>query len=218
MSKQAQFMDVSTYRGALNTSFVHRYSHGEDEWSWDIGMAKAARVFLEALGPTPNQNLLDAGVGRARDASEFILAGHRVTGLDIVENSSWPLLRKRWGDRLTLVCSALQDWQPPEGDVFDGVLDNGCFHHQHPGEWRTYLSTIRQYSRPGALIGLNVFGVDASNPTPGWREMDNQRQGYFFTQQSVRETLEGFGFIWQELVVIERQHGEAVYLLALVRT
>jgi ubiquinone/menaquinone biosynthesis C-methylase UbiE len=115
MSKQAQFMDISTYRRALDTSFVHRYSHGEDEWSWDIGMAKAARVFLEALGPTPDQHILDVGVGRARDASEFILAGHRVTGLDIVENSSWPLLRKRWGERLSLVCSALQDWQPPGG-------------------------------------------------------------------------------------------------------
>lgn len=68
------------------------------------------------------------------------------------------------------------------------------------------------------MIGLNVFGVDASNPEPGWREMDNQRQGYFFTEQGVRDTLEAFGFTWQDLVVIERQHGEAVYLLALVRT
>ncbi|MDQ0654905.1 class I SAM-dependent methyltransferase [Pseudomonas cedrina] len=43
-------------------------------------------------------HILDVGVGRARDASEFIQAGHRVTGLDIVENSSWPLLRNRWGE------------------------------------------------------------------------------------------------------------------------
>ncbi|KDN98502.1 MULTISPECIES: class I SAM-dependent methyltransferase [Pseudomonas] len=218
MSKQAvDFMELSAYRKALDTSFVHRYSHGEDEWSWDIGMARAARIFLAALGDRPDQRILDVGVGRGRDASELIQAGHRVTGLDIVENSSWPLLRKRWGERLELLNSALQDWQPVDGRQFDAVLDNGCFHHQHPDEWDAYLAHMRSHVRQGGLIALNVFGVDSSNPVPGWREMDNQRQGYFFTEQGIRDTLESYGLTWQELVVIERQHGDAMYLLALVR-
>lgn len=64
MNKQTQFLDVPTYRNVLNTSFVHRYGNGEDEWSWDIGMAKAARVFLEHLGDRSDQLILDVGVGR----------------------------------------------------------------------------------------------------------------------------------------------------------
>jgi len=218
MNKQTQFLDVPTYRNVLNTSFVHRYGNGEDEWSWDIGMAKAARVFLEHLGDRSDQLILDGGVGRGRDASELIQAGHRVTGLDIVENSSWPLLRKRWGERLELVPCALQDWQPTLLRQFDAALDNGCFHHQHPDEWQSYLDDMRRHVRPGGLIAINVFGVDASNLTPGWREMDNRRQGYFFTEQGIRDTLEGFGLTWERLITIERQHGDAVYLLALVRT
>lgn len=218
MNKQTQFLDVPTYRNVLNTSFVHRYGNGEDEWSWDIGMAKAARVFLEHLGDRSDQLILDVGVGRGRDASELIQAGHRVTGLDIVENSSWPLLRKRWGERLELVPCALQDWQPTLLRKFDAALDNGCFHHQHPDEWQSYLDDMRRHVRPGGLIAINVFGVDASNLTPGWREMDNRRQGYFFTEQGIRDTLEGFGLTWERLITIERQHGDAVYLLALVRT
>ncbi|KMN13145.1 methyltransferase type 12 [Pseudomonas weihenstephanensis] len=218
MNKQTQFLDVPTYRNVLNTSFVHRYGNGEDEWSWDIGMAKAARVFLEHLGDRSDQLILDVGVGRGRDASELIQAGHRVTGLDIVENSSWPLLRKRWGERLELVPCALQDWQPTLLRQFDAALDNGCFHHQHPEEWQSYLDDLRRHVRPGGLIAINVFGVDASNLTPGWREMDNRRQGYFFTEQGIRDTLEGFGLTWEQLITIERQHGDAVYLLALVRT
>ena len=218
MNKQTQFLDVPTYRNVLNTSFVHRYGNGEDEWSWDIGMAKAARVFLEHLGDRSDQLILDVGVGRGRDASELIQAGHRVTGLDIVENSSWPLLRKRWGERLELVPCALQDWQPTLLRQFDAALDNGCFHHQHPEEWQSYLDDLRRHVRPGGLIAINVFGVDASNLTPGWREMDNRRQGYFFTEQGVRDTLQGFGLTWEQLITIERQHGDAVYLLALVRT
>ncbi|GLX90856.1 hypothetical protein Pfra02_34240 [Pseudomonas fragi] len=218
MNKQTQFLDVPTYRNVLNTSFVHRYGNGEDEWSWDIGMAKAARVFLEHLGDRSDQLILDVGVGRGRDASELIQAGHRVTGLDIVENSSWPLLRKRWGERLELVPCALQDWQPTLLRQFDAALDNGCFHHQHPEEWQSYLDDLRRHVRPGGLIAINVFGVDASNLTPGWREMDNRRQGYFFTDQGIRDTLEGFGLTWEQLITIERQHGDAVYLLALVRT
>ena len=218
MNKQTQFLDVPTYRNVLNTSFVHRYGNGEDEWSWDIGMAKAARVFLEHLGDRSDQLILDVGVGRGRDASELIQAGHRVTGLDIVENSSWPLLRKRWGERLELVPCALQDWQPTLLRQFDAALDNGCFHHQHPDEWQSYLDDMRRHVRPGGLIAINVFGVDASNLTPGWREMDNRRQGYFFTEQGIRDTLEGFGLTWEQLITIERQHGDAVYLLALVRT
>ena len=218
MNKQTQFLDVPTYRNVLNTSFVHRYGNGEDEWSWDIGMAKAARVVLEHLGDRSDQLILDVGVGRGRDASELIQAGHRVTGLDIVENSSWPLLRKRWGERLELVPCALQDWQPTLLRQFDAALDNGCFHHQHPEEWQSYLDDLRRHVRPGGLIAINVFGVDASNLTPGWREMDNRRQGYFFTEQGIRDTLEGFGLTWERLITIERQHGDAVYLLALVRT
>ena len=218
MNKQTQFLDVPTYRNVLNTSFVHRYGNGEDEWSWDIGMAKAARVFLEQLGDRSDQLIPDVGVGRGRDASELIQAGHRVTGLDIVENSSWPLLRKRWGERLELVPCALQDWQPTLLRQFDAALDNGCFHHQHPEEWQSYLDDLRRHVRPGGLIAINVFGVDASNLTPGWREMDNRRQGYFFTEQGIRDTLEGFGLTWERLITIERQHGDAVYLLALVRT
>lgn len=218
MNKQTQFLDVPTYRNVLNTSFVHRYGNGEDEWSWDIGMAKAARVFLEHLGDRSDQLILDVGVGRGRDASELIQAGHRVTGLDIVENSSWPLLRKRWGERLELVPCALQDWQPTLLRQFDAALDNGCFHHQHPDEWQSYLDDMRRHVRPGGLIAINVFGVDASNLTPGWREMDNRRQGYFFTEQGIRDTLQGFGLTWEQLITIERQHGDAVYLLALVRT
>lgn len=218
MNKQTQFLDVPTYRNVLNTSFVHRYGNGEDEWSWDIGMAKAARVFLEHLGDRSDQLILDVGVGRGRDASELIQAGHRVTGLDIVENSSWPLLRKRWGERLELVPCALQDWQPTLLRQFDAALDNGCFHHQHPEEWQSYLDDLRRHVRPGGLIAINVFGVDASNLTPGWREMDNRRQGYFFTEQGIRDTLQGFGLTWEQLITIERQHGDAVYLLALVRT
>lgn len=218
MNKQTQFLDVPTYRNVLNTSFVHRYGNGEDEWSWDIGMAKAARVFLEHLGDRSDQLILDVGVGRGRDASELIQAGHRVTGLDIVENSSWPLLRKRWGERLELVPCALQDWQPTLLRQFDAALDNGCFHHQHSDEWQSYLDDMRRHVRPGGLIAINVFGVDASNLTPGWREMDNRRQGYFFTEQGIRDTLEGFGLTWERLITIERQHGDAVYLLALVRT
>lgn len=219
MNKQAQaFMAQGDYRKALDTSFVHRYSHGEDEWSWDVGMIQAAQAFLERLEARADQHVLDLGVGRGRDASTFILAGHRVTGLDIVENSSWPLLRKRWGDRLNLVQQAVQDWQPTPGTQFDAALDNGCFHHQHPDEWAAYLGHVRRLLRPGALVGLNVFGVDDVQPEPGWREMDNQRQGYFFTDLGIRQTLEGHGFTWQGLEVIERQHGEARYLLALVRT
>ncbi|MNG11767.1 Methyltransferase domain protein [compost metagenome] len=126
-------------------------------------------------------------------------------------------MRKRWGERLELVNSALQDWQTADGRQFDAVLDNGCFHHQHPDEWDAYLAHMRSHVRKGGLIALNVFGVDSSNPVPGWREMDNQRQGYFFTEQGIRDSLEGYGFAWQELVVIERQHGDAMYLLALVR-
>lgn len=186
MNKQTQFLDVPTYRNVLNTSFVHRYGNGEDEWSWDIGMAKAARVFLEHLGDRSDQLILDVGVGRGRDASELIQAGHRVTGLDIVENSSWPLLRKRWGERLELVPCALQDWQPTLLRQFDAALDNGCFHHQHPDEWQSYLGDMRRHVRPGGLIAINVFGVDASNLTPGWREMDNRRQGYFYRARDSR--------------------------------
>lgn len=64
MNKQTQFRCAST-RNVLNTSFVHRYGNGEDEWSWDIGMAKAARVFLEHLGDRSDQLILDVGSGGA---------------------------------------------------------------------------------------------------------------------------------------------------------
>jgi len=150
-------VDANAYTRQLVDSFRERYQCGRDSWTEEPAMARVAEILLASLPPGPHR-VLDVGTGRGRDVELFLRAGHQATGLDIVSVPEWQALRERWGTAVTLVESPFTAFRC---DLpFTAVLDNGCFHHQHPSEYATYLAHMRDLMDPGALALFSVFTPD----------------------------------------------------------
>ena len=92
---------------------------------WDIG--RPQQVFLEVADRITG-SVLDAGCGTGENALFFASRGHKVTGIDFLEEPIRRAKRKATERGLTatfLVMDALALKDLPE--VFDSVIDSGLF-------------------------------------------------------------------------------------------
>ena len=93
---------------------------------WDIGRPQQA--FLDVADRITG-SVLDAGCGTGDNALFFASRGHKVTGIDFLEEPITRARRKAAERRLTatfFVTDALALKDLPE--VFDSVIDSGLFH------------------------------------------------------------------------------------------
>jgi cyclopropane fatty-acyl-phospholipid synthase-like methyltransferase len=184
------------YRIALTESFRWRYAHNQDFWTSDPSLPRIAAMLLDYLEDRPNQNILDIGAGRGRDTRTFLEAGHRVTAIDLHRTSEWDELEDRWGPKLRFINSLVQDWVT--SDMFDGAIDNGCFHHQHEEEYPTYLDRVCGVLKPGAHVVFCVFSPSEDDQGRGrFQVMDHGRVGRYFVEAEVRSLFTSHGFTWR---------------------
>ncbi|KVD74025.1 methyltransferase type 12 [Burkholderia sp. ABCPW 14] len=146
------------YAAVLRSDFVSSYHDGRDVWTDEAAMRPASAILHEHLGSPAD--VLDAGAGRGRDTAYFLEHGHRVTAVDLVEPPEWAQLSQRWGERVRFVASPVSELQ---GEAqFDGALDNGCLHHQHPDAYAAYLARVHALLRPEGLFTISVFEADGA--------------------------------------------------------
>ncbi|EEH25624.1 1,6-didemethyltoxoflavin N1-methyltransferase, partial [Burkholderia pseudomallei] len=132
------------YAAVLRSDFVSSYHDGRDVWTDEAAMRPASAILHAHLGRPAD--VLDAGAGRGRDTAYFLEQGHRVTAVDLVEPPEWAQLAQRWGERVHFVARPVSEL---DGEArFDGALDNGCLHHQHPDAYGAYLARIHALLRP----------------------------------------------------------------------
>jgi len=147
--------EVDVYVTTMRASFARRYEEKRDSWTADDAAAEAGRELLSRLARWPgSSSVLDIGTGRGRDLELFLEHGHRATGIDIVAPENWPTLRARWGARVSLHETSLQACGLSER--FDAILDNGCFHHQHPDDLAGYVARVHSLLAPE---GIALFAV-----------------------------------------------------------
>jgi SAM-dependent methyltransferase len=128
---------------------------------WDIGKPQApfAAVADRVVSP-----VLDAGCGTGDTALFFAARGHRVTGIDFLEE---PLRRARQkaaerGLSATFLVKdalTLGDW----GERFAGVIDSGLFHVFADDDRRRYVEGLARVVEPGGRLFLMCF----SDEEPG---------------------------------------------------
>jgi SAM-dependent methyltransferase len=138
---------------------------------WDIGKPQASFVAVadRVAGP-----VLDAGCGAGDTALFFAARGHRVTGIDFVEE---PIGRARAkaGERglstefLIKDALTLGDWD----QRFASVIDSGLFHVFTDSDRRRYVEGLKQVIDPGGRLFLMCFS-DEEPGTAGPRRVSRQ--------------------------------------------
>jgi cyclopropane fatty-acyl-phospholipid synthase-like methyltransferase len=128
---------------------------------WDIGKPQGR---FAAIADQVTSPVLDAGCGTGENALFFAARGHRVTGIDFVDEAIRRARRKAAERGLSVEflvknATALGDW----GERFASVIDCGLFHVFSDDDRRRYIQGLAQVVEPGGRVFLMCF----SNEEPG---------------------------------------------------
>jgi cyclopropane fatty-acyl-phospholipid synthase-like methyltransferase len=154
---------------------------------WDIGRPQQA--FLDVADRITG-SVLDAGCGTGDNALYFASRGHKVTGIDFLEEPIQRAKRKAAERGLTatfLVMDALALKDLPE--VFDSVIDSGLFHVFSDEDRRRYVEGLASVLRPGGRMFLLCFS-DEEPGTQGPRRVSKTELHDAFAQGWAIESIE----------------------------
>jgi cyclopropane fatty-acyl-phospholipid synthase-like methyltransferase len=138
---------------------------------WDIGKPQAPFVAVADRVVSP---VLDAGCGTGDTALFFAARGHRVTGIDFLEEPIRRARRKaaeRGVSATFLVKDALTlgDW----GERFASVIDSGLIHVFGDDDRRRYVAGLARVVEPGGRLFLMCFS-DEEPGTQGPRRVSKK--------------------------------------------
>jgi SAM-dependent methyltransferase len=154
---------------------------------WDIGKPQGtfAAVADRVTGP-----VLDAGCGTGEHAMFFAARGHRVIGIDFVEEAL-RRARAKAAERglavefLVKDATALGDWE----ERFASVIDCGLFHGFSDDDRRRYVQGLAQVVEPDGRLFLLCFS-DEEPGTEGPRRVSRQELYNAFTDVWDVESVE----------------------------
>jgi cyclopropane fatty-acyl-phospholipid synthase-like methyltransferase len=138
---------------------------------WDIG--RPQRLFT-AVADRVVSPVLDAGCGTGEHAVFFAARGHRVVGIDFVEEAI-RRARVKAAQRglavefLVKDATALADW----GERFATAIDSGLFHVFSDDDRQRYVRGLTQVVEPGGRLFLMCFS-DAEPGTEGPRRVSRR--------------------------------------------
>ncbi|MGK5727959.1 SAM-dependent methyltransferase [Streptomyces sp. URMC 124] len=210
-------LDEALYAAVLHSDFRDHYAGGRDVWTGEEAMRRAPRLLMDALrtraGTGAPADVLDIGTGHGRDAGLLLAAGHRVTGIDLVVSPQWETLTRLHPGRVRFFATAALDL--PGTALYDAVLDNGCFHHQHPATYGPYLRRVHALLRPGGLLTLSVF--HAADGRGGLYANEGSRLYREFTEDELTALVAGHGFAPVATHRVPRAIGGLAYLVSTFR-
>ena len=138
---------------------------------WDIG--KPQKQFT-AIADRVTSPVLDAGCGTGEHALFFAARGHRVIGIDFVEEAI-RRARVKAAERdlpvefLVKDATTLADW----GEWFSSVIDCGLFHVLSDDDRRRYVQGLARVVEPGGQLFLLCFS-DEEPGTEGPRRVSRE--------------------------------------------
>jgi SAM-dependent methyltransferase len=138
---------------------------------WDISKPKGAFV---AVADRVIGRVLDAGCGTGDNALFFASRGHRVTGIDFVDEAI-RRARAKAAERgqsvefLVKDVLTLADWD----ERFASVIDSGLFHVFSDDDRRRYVRGLARVLEPGGRLFLMCFS-DEEPGTDGPRRVSRQ--------------------------------------------
>ena len=179
-------IDPNEYLDLMTRAFVSHYADHSDVWTDDPQMRALAIAIAELGTAQRDARVLDIGCGIGRDVEFFARAGAQAVGIDIVSHASWEAIaRDCAGARFEAVDFLHFD----ATELFDVVVDNGCFHHQHPEHRRQYLERVVELLAPQGWFVLSTFENDQQSSIVD----DRGRIHTYYTESKLHAQLDGVG-------------------------
>jgi len=180
-------IEPTQYLTVLSSAYRKQYDEVSDEWTNDPQMRTFPALIQGMLKLPPTARALDVGCGSGRDAEYFGGIYASVTGLDIYRHAYWDEVTSRLPN-VRFQCVDLLSYAG--GETYDVILDNGCFHHQHPEHHVMYLRKVRSLLDPSGCFAISTF----KNPSVSELIDQNGRLHLYFTDASLHELLGAAGF------------------------
>ena len=125
---------------------------------WDIG--RPQKAFLDVADQITG-SILDAGCGTGDNALFFASRGHKVTGIDFLEEPIQRAKRKATERALAVTfllkdATTLKEWS----ERFDSVIDCGLFHVFSDDDRKKYVDGLASVLKPGGRLFLLCFSKD----------------------------------------------------------
>ena len=138
---------------------------------WDIGKPQGQFTAIADRVVSP---VLDAGCGTGEHALFFAARGHRVVGIDFVDEAIRRARAKATERGLAVEflvkdATTLADW----GERFATAIDNGLFHVFSDDDRQRYVGGLAQVVEPGGRLYLMCFS-DEEPGTEGPRRVSRQ--------------------------------------------
>lgn len=202
--------DILDYQQTLKSAFDRHYITGTDVWSADQEMRCFPPLIQGALKLGPDAVTLDIGCGTGADTSYFSSIYQLAIGIDIVEHANWKRILQKFPN-VQFIATTFQDFHP--NLRFDLILDNGCFHHQHPEVRVAFLDKTKSLLRPGGHFALSTFKCDTIDEF--WD--DHGRLHKYFKDRELHDLLTSAGFAIVEEMNIFRRRTNNYYRFTLCK-
>jgi SAM-dependent methyltransferase len=158
---------------------------------WEIG--RPQKAFIDVADQITG-SILDAGCGTGDNALFFAKRGHKVTGIDFLEEPITRARRKATDRGLSatfFVMDALALKDLPE--VFDNVIDSGLLHLFSDDDRKRYVEGLATVLKPGGKLHLLCFS-DQEPGTQGPRRVSQNELHDAFAKAWVVESIQASRF------------------------
>ena len=173
---------------------------------WDIG--KPQKAFLD-IAEQMAGSILDAGCGTGDNALCFASRGHKVTGIDFLEE---PIRRAKLKavERSLSVTFLVKDATTLKGwsEQFDNAIDCGLFHVFSDDDRKKYVDGLASVLKPGGKLFLVCFS-DEEPGTQGPRRVSRKEIEIAFAQ---REQFADFFFDLEVQRLFQVFHGDHAHI------
>ncbi|RTL13148.1 MAG: class I SAM-dependent methyltransferase [Neisseriaceae bacterium] len=203
----------NNYVITLKNSFESSYEIFDDVWSQEPAMRQIIDFILPKL--EKNSQVLDVGAGKGYDALKMLQIGHRVDALDLVIPKELKSIARIWPQRMSYIQG---DFISIDLDKrYDAVLDNGCFHHQHPDLYLDYLNKLWRHTCKNAVLAINLFTPCCETKSGTLWKQDDRRLTRDFTEEEAIKMLKTAKWEVEEIKIVKRHSGTHDYMLIIAR-
>ncbi|MDP5274839.1 class I SAM-dependent methyltransferase [Chengkuizengella axinellae] len=147
-----------TYKTTLKNAFLKHYEEGSDEWSHDESLSltiqRSIRIFNK-LYSNICIDVLDIGCGNGCRIHQIDNLQSYI-GIDLIKNKEW--VKYLENKCITFVEGDVFEWSQGSNQKFHLIIDNGCFHHQHPNLHDKYFELVLNKLKVDSLFSLVVWG------------------------------------------------------------
>jgi cyclopropane fatty-acyl-phospholipid synthase-like methyltransferase len=200
-------------------SYVRDRDHFETAYAgkapWDIG--KPQSIIAESVDLVTSP-VLDAGCGTGENALFLAASGHRVTGIDFVDEAIRMARRKAADRGLTVEfqvkdAMTLGDW----GQRFATVIDSGLFHALSDEDRVRYVAGLTHVTEPGGRLLLLCFSDEEPGTLGPRRVSQREIRAAFDDAWTVEEIRAGHGDVRTDLESLSFSEGGPKVWFAIIR-